>query len=268
MTENLVEQIIKQLTTLDLQSEPIEDIYSNIFEMHGILPIIITTINPGTIIIRGRNYNSKENFSLAKSHSYPPAEFVKDYGRANVPRSSIFYGSINPIDDDGPVARITILTEIGKTYRSQADKETIVYSSWEVINPLNVITICSSHLYKSLNPRMVALREEFCHKYSSHPGFKLMELLGNEFAKKVNNNYEYMITSIFSDIVCGCETYDGIYYPGVQVDGAGMNIALKPESVNRCLNFLRACEVDFIREGLNIVEVGRRDIKINDFKID
>ena len=116
MTENLVEQIIKQLTTLDLQSEPIEDIYSNIFEMHGILPIIITTINPGTIIIRGRNYNSKENFSLAKSHSYPPAEFVKDYGRANVPRSSIFYGSINPIDDDGPVARITILTLIPQHY--------------------------------------------------------------------------------------------------------------------------------------------------------
>ena len=60
MTENLVKQIIEQLTTLDLQSEPIEDIYWNILKMHGILPIIITTINPGTIIIRGRNYNNPQ----------------------------------------------------------------------------------------------------------------------------------------------------------------------------------------------------------------
>lgn len=261
-----VDDILNKLSSLDLKQYPFEDIYECLFAMNGILPIIITTIHPGTIIVRGRNYNKNEDFSLARSHSYPPSVYVNSNGRANLIHSSVFYGSINPIDIDGPKARMTILCEIGKTYRKNAVDETIVFSSWEVISPLELVTICSSHLYTSLNPDMAALRKEFCRKYSNFPGFKVIQFLGDEFSKIVDDdkNYEYLITGVFSDIICGCNNYDGVYYPSVQIGGAGMNVALKPEAVNRCLRLLGASEVDFKRNGLEIYETSKRDILIKD----
>jgi hypothetical protein len=59
------------------------------------------------------------------------------------------------------------------------------------------------------------------------------DFLANEFSKEtINHDYDYMISAIFSELTVD-SGYDGIIYPSVRVEGMGLNVAIRPESMHK-----------------------------------
>ena len=65
-----------------------------------------------------------------------------------------------------------------------------------------------------------------------------------------------MISAWFSYFVY--QTFDGIYYPSVRIDGAGMNVAILPEIVDTKMKFLGAVDCDVIRNDMDIRIIDKR----------
>ncbi|MEY8587939.1 hypothetical protein [Phocaeicola sartorii] len=259
-------EIIEILKSLDLSSYPIKDVEKYIVAFSQIMPIVITILPPGKIIIRGRNYNNKENFTLPCSHSYPHKNLVTKCQRANLPGSNMFYGAVNTVSSsqDDPCARIGIITEIGKSIRDNAAKETIVFSSWVVVRELKLVTIFQAHHYSRPNNCLMEIENSFENLFGKKDGYYFADYIASEFSKPVKDgeDFNYLISAVFSNLVCQQHHYDGIYYPGVQIGGAVMNVAIKPDSVNRCLKLVGAGEFNFVREGMNIKEESHRMITL------
>ena len=57
--------------------------------------------------------------------------------------------------------------------------------------------------------------------------------MANEFAKEnINEDYDYMISAVFSEMATK-NRVDGIIYPSVRVGGKGFNIAITPKATEK-----------------------------------
>jgi len=65
----------------------------------------------------------------------------------------------------------------------------------------------------------------------------LSEFFSQEFGKEdIVNDYDYLISAVFSEIITNDFNYDGILYPSVRMGGEyGYNVAIKPEAVDKKL---------------------------------
>lgn len=254
MNRQEVEQIIQKMKSLDLSRYPQSEIIS-LFREVGQIPILITTLHPGHKIIRGR-INNGDDFSSISSHSYCPSVKNDEYQRASIPHETMFYGSVTSPEEEEPVARISILTEISKIFTEGVDTEKIMYSAWEVIGDLQLVSIIQSGLYRTPNKQIMELDRRFNEEYNSEVGKVFFDFIASEFAKdNTPKDYDYMISALFSHIISN-NGLDGVYYPSVRIDGAGMNVAISPRAVDTKMKFLGAvdCEVTRIEKNVDIIE--------------
>lgn len=246
-----IDKIIQELRSLDLSKYPREEIESLLKQIDRI-PVLVTILHPGRLVIRGRVYNDGEDFTSIQSHSYNP--FPKEeYQRANIPNQSMFYGAVTSDIAEDPVARVTILTEVGNTISDKVEKEKAMFSAWEVIDDISLFSIIQTKHYQTPNKLIKELEERFNNEFVDMESLKFIDFIASEFAKSdTAEDYNYMISAIFSAFVCNDVNFDGIYYPSVRTTGAGMNVAILPEAVNAKMRFLGAVDCDVIRNGLDI----------------
>ena len=259
MSENStnIDKIIQELCSLDLSKYPHEKIVSLLMQI-GELPVLLTILHPGRLVIRGRVYNDGEDFTSIQSHSYNPLP-KKEYQRANIPNQSMFYGAVTSDVTEEPLARITILTEVGNTLSDKVEKEKAMFSAWEVIDDISLFSIIQTKHYQTPNKLIKKLEERFNNEFVDMEALKFLDFIASEFAKSdTAKDYYYMISAIFSALVCNDEKFDGIYYPSVRTAGAGMNVAILPEVVDAEMRFLGAVDCEGIREGLNIKGIEKR----------
>ena len=124
----------------------------------------------------------------------------------------------------------------------------------------------SAYTYKLIKE----LEERFNNEFGDMGSLKFLDFIASEFAKSdTAEDYYYMISAIFSALVCNNEKFDGIYYPSVRTSGAGMNVAILPEVVDAKMRFLGAVDCDVIRKGLNIeiLEKRKYNFKLESFPI-
>lgn len=246
-----IDRIIQELRSLDLCKYPHEEIVSLLTQIDR-LPMLLTILHPGRLVIRGRVYNDGEDFTSIQSHSYNPFP-KKEYQRANIPNQSMFYGAVTSDIAEEPLARITILTEVGNTLSDKVEKEKVMFSAWEVIDDISLFSIIQTKHYQTPNKLIKKLEERFNNEFVDMQALKFLDFIASEFAKSdTAEDYNYMISAIFSACVCNDEKFDGIYYPSVRTTGAGMNVAILPEAVDAKMRFLRAVDCDVIRKGLDI----------------
>lgn len=226
--------VVEKLKLLDLNNVEVQEIIS-LFDNFNFLGYISNIIKKGSQICRMRIIDvEKEKIPInSKELSYNPNP-SSEYGRCHIINESIFYGSIN--------------TELIKNYHNiffevtnhssrQKNRLYFVVSSWILQEDLNVIELGS---YLKHSNCSLKKRNEFINNIPHLPYYKkvwskqLDDFLSKEFSKQITNNFEYKISAAFSSYMFN-RGIQGIIYPSVQTNGAGLNIALEKSVVDNQL---------------------------------
>lgn len=169
--------------------------------------------------------------------TYPPAEYIRNYGRANEPGQSIFYASLG---------REATLYEL----RSRPGDH-VAISRWRLVQRaiLNNVGFTAGVMQRLRSNRGTegALYQD--DLLTGRAANKLVhEFLADEFTRSVQpgREHEYKISAAISRKLLGKITeisadlpqqvrFDGILYPALAVRGNADNVALLPDFVDRYL---------------------------------
>lgn len=177
-----------------------------------------------------------------------------DYGRANLPKQAIFYGSI--ITKHIPQPRVAAYFETSQSVKELNDtdviSETFTLSRWRVLEDIEVIEMIFSDEALKVNEYVKA---SFDDKMSALNDFQRKEhyieqstFFSNEFARNdvgKGQNYKYKITAAYANYLWSRTGLKGITYPSVPTEYKGHNVALLPEVVDKSLKLELVGEFQF-----------------------
>ena len=167
-----------------------------------------------------------------------------DFGRANEPKQSIFYGSIISPQIQQP--RIVAYFETSELLK-ELDKfdnveEIFTLSRWTILEDIEVVEMIFSDEALKVNEYNKLSLEHQMKNYKHLPLADHYENQGrffsNEFARgDINNNetYKYKISAAYSNYIWRNSRLKGITYPSVASNYLGQNVALLPEIVDKFL---------------------------------
>lgn len=243
---NIKEQL-ERISATEENKNALYDIFRNIDE--NSIPIIRYLLPAGTNFFRQRVNRAGEDFNKISELSYPPAEFVLEYGRVNIPYNPMFYCSTfnANIDSNTIYPRLTTLLETSLFARGKLTSgiERTTCSKWIAKVDLNLIALPFSPSYKRPNRDISIIQQEWnriARYYNGDKrGLELVEYMSDEIAKDYKNSIDYFKIAHFIYYLMWenpkTRDADGILYPSVQTGGEGFNIALKPKSADNNLMF-------------------------------
>ncbi|MGF7138317.1 hypothetical protein [Roseimarinus sediminis] len=251
-------RIIEELKNIDLNEVPIEYIKEKLIEF-GKFGVMTTTLHAGKRIIRVRP-SENTSFKTISELSYKPQILNTTYQRASTPNMTMFYGAIVPEilgKSEPTTARITTLYEVSNFVR---DSETMgekkfTFSAWDVIEDVTLISLIHHKNFERPTKLSIELQQKYKELTVMNPDFKIPSIeissfLANEFAKDVKTDSDYKISAAYAEI--SSEKYDGVLYPSMRLAGEGINIAIKPESVDNKLTFVGAVECTVYKNKKNV----------------
>jgi hypothetical protein len=112
------------------------------------------------------------------------------------------------------------------------------FGEWVINRPIQLACVVNETLFENKkNVLLAELKESFQSLRITNEYFdEVQEFLCNEFAKKVEHDvedYQYLISALFTNIVIDELHVDGVIYPPVRTEGAGgMNVAIKPSLID------------------------------------
>jgi hypothetical protein len=232
---------ITQIKNFDFQN-PSEEILTSLFNIIG-FKTIIHRIPKNTSIFRCRKHNERLLYYFEKDISFrTDVEKINNYGRANVPHTSKFYGAIST--GDIKHGHLTSIVETSSIIRNNGEGiETFTVGKWVTNKELNALTIIPNRTDQKISELNEYLINIF-DTYNDTVGFdddhlEFYDLIGNEFSKIVGSsmNNEYAISAHFAESVIQNEEVDAIIYPSVQSESRGYNIIMNPITVIDNLEF-------------------------------
>ncbi|MDR1680010.1 MAG: hypothetical protein LBR81_09605 [Prevotellaceae bacterium] len=268
--------IKEKLNILDIYTEPVKELYDIFHSVPENEHLVLSfTLAKNNKIIRLR-INEQDKLFFNKSElSYPPNEFVLSYGRTNLPKHSMFYGSVFPNSYDqekDPNLRMVVAAEVSAMLRNTSSEgiEKQTYSVWITKDDLKLIALPFSSKYENPCKAIEDIQNHWNSLISkfgvSQEAKDLAKFMSNEIAKEVSNHKEYFIIAnyIYYLLYINNETkkYDGIIYPTVPLQGAGFNIALKSEIVDAKLQFIQAGEGHMIKRKMESTILCVKDLKL------
>lgn len=180
------------------------------------------------ITINNRILGSNKRIKEIKLLKYPPADKVTKYGRCNLPKQSVFYGST------------MFMTALGEMKPRVGDL--ITKSIWR-LKESKYLKFCPIfHIQPTdgtFNPNSFELEKEFdkvikrdFSKEVQEPVINLSKFIASHFSKYVNykNNKDYLFSAYFANKIMNeldGGTIDGIVYPSVQSHLSFDNVVLK-----------------------------------------
>lgn len=182
------------------------------------------------ITINNRILGSNKRIKNIKFLKYPPADLVKRYGRCNLPKQSVFYGStmfMTAMSEMKPKVGDLITKSIWKLKKSKQLKFCPIFH----IQPTN----------GTMNPHSWRLEQEFFKvlkkdfpKELQEPITNLSKFIAFHFSKYVHHkkNKDYLFSAYFSNKILNeldNGTVDGILYPSVQSHLSFENVVLKTD---------------------------------------
>lgn len=225
---------------------------------HSITPniIVLPLILPrGGIIMRVRINNNHQFFDDINELSYPPTDRSK-LMRASLPGHPMFYGSISSktATPNGALPRITAIYETSEILKdpSFSGCQIVTISKWKVIKPIHVFALPISNNYKEYTFDAVNIQNWWNNDFKPNIDVNnglfseyMGDLMAHEGTKSV-----YEITANLIDFVLTNDEikYQGIVYPTRQLEGDGVNVAIKPSSVDSCCVLEHATTSILIKE--------------------
>ncbi len=233
-----------------LHTAQIEWLKNNFVELIGLVPLRVFEINsfskPFERLVINQDITGGLNSRLhsVEQLRYPPLAIADkiDYNRASLKGQSVFYA--------GTMGALQISVEV----RPQTG-QLVTTSKWEFVGeePLKMITICQDVEMAMKNP------DELLDPFNEYnrcvmqmkPNNQevitaVMTLITDAFTRQVNpkNKQGYLMSALISNFFYSMkdEEVDAIYYPSVPNNGSAMNIAVKPEMLDRKFKFVGANE--------------------------
>lgn len=248
-----MEKISKILDLLEAKEDNVHTLYKifNSVNEHG-LPIIRFLLPVGTSFIRQRINESGKYFSLISDLSYPPADKVTKYGRANIPYNPMFYCcTFRKSTEVDSTPRYVALLETSNFVKdiNNSGIERATCSKWVSHKELSLIALPFSTTYlnpcKDIKEIQKKWKEAIAIGEINSESLELIEYMSNEIAKPFNNgNTEYFKIAHFiyylMRINPKTKDADGLLYPSVPAGGEGYNVVLKPEVVDKYISFENA----------------------------
>jgi len=242
----IIENVLEKLRMLDLSQGPYFDAKNLIREI-GVSVYMHFTLHNGCPVFRAR-LNLHENgkfiaFSRRNELSYPPSSLIKKYQRANLPYRSMFYGTI--VENNVPLACARLIAACETSTLLNSDDrqgiEIITYGRWITKGSINLVALIPSHEYDidEDNPSLLKMKKDFDSFVSYNPLLKdkalmIFDFWAKEFSKDVNNDYEYLLSALLTEIVTEREDIDGVLYPSVKAQGKfGFCVAIKPSTADK-----------------------------------
>ncbi len=237
-----------------------ELIYKSIVEMSDkIIPTAI--LRKGWYIDRVRINRGNEIFNKIEDVSYIHDNDVLNnhvnFGRANIPKQAVFYGSI--LSPKIRVPRAVAYFETSSVLKELEIHENIeeifTLSLWEILEDIEVMEMIFSDdaLLKSEYAQTSFKKqvERFIHLPIADHYMKQGKFFSNQFARKdigKNEEFKYKISAAYSNYVWDKTNFKGVTYPSVASEYLGQNIALLPEVVDSCLELKKVAMFKFERK--------------------
>lgn len=257
-----VDEILLELSMLELCTYPAKRI-EELLRTLGKFGTIITKLGPGKTIQRGRLRTVKnERLTYVSDFSFNP-NISNKYLRASTPNNAMFYGTYLPEKqepNEPQDEKITLIYEIYEMARNKdsINEQKILFGYWEVLEEIKMVSVFDYEYYR--NPLKIAteLSKSYKDYISKYPELEknsseISKYLASEFAKEnIQSDFDYMISAIYSEIVTEMG-FDGIVYPSVRMEGAGINIALTRNAADNKLAFYYASEHTIIKNKLKMI---------------
>lgn len=246
-----INTIINNIKSFDLSKYPHREILEEIKKI-GIIGHVCVQLHQGYPIYRARPNYGEERYKSKCELTYKPSHLNKTCQRASLSGASMFYGSILPekiVEGDLDDARVAPIYEAVPWFRNKTTKgiRKVTFTKWEVTSTLKLIAIVQHESFQNKNSyirELMGKYDEFLAKNIDRKsdGMVFCNFLAGEFAKEVfDNDFEYLISATFSKHLLD-NGLDGVIYPSVKLQGAGLNIALKPEAADSKLQLKIALE--------------------------
>lgn len=211
------------------------------------IPFPVLSIKKERLLFRARPHlNNEKYFNLIDEISYIPrseSNHIKDFGRANEPGQSLFYCC-----DMRELAFMETSNNVRYTEKNIA--ETFTIGAWEVQEDLRVMLITNNENINGLNSTLESLNipfEELFNPFRKNGLdflFLLLDFFSKEFTRDVKGETsKYKISCAFANYVneiYGFDSFekktnefDGVLYPSVLFNRAGMNLALNTKVIDK-----------------------------------
>lgn len=240
-----IEILQSMLLHNQFNKEQMLEILSHYQDHPAVLPCKVLA---GSKIIRSSfNADSEFHNNVARL-SYPPAQYART-DRTSLKGKPMFYASVfTSAYKEGAYPRIISALETTDILRGyeKTGKAFTTQSAWSSDRDLRLFAFPFSKKYKKPCEEIVYQRkfwDEGYSKYWSQHYIVFSEFISDLLATPAYSCL-YDITATTIDFLMHKSTLaqdvDGIMYPSVWGDGAGMNICLKPEVVDEHVHFQAA----------------------------
>jgi hypothetical protein len=238
-----IKEFVSKYQNINLTNISFEEVRNDIEKV--IIGIPFPTVSPriGQYLERIRNnyngeiFNSIENISCRIDY-----ENIAECGRANLPKNSIFYGTL--ITEEMRYARITNVLETSKALRNKENdsfsRQIFTSGQWRVKEKMRLLVLPfpnEEYLKSEISIKTNEIfLSELKQQYPETHGemILLLNFFSNEFSKpNINSHHDYKITATLTDIFYKKYHYDGILYPSVRADYTSQNIAIKSEAAHK-----------------------------------
>jgi hypothetical protein len=211
------------------------------------LPIIRMVIKEGASLLRQRVNIKDKEFNYISELSYPPSNYVQNYGRANLPFHPMFYCCSFPSDSQAPEPRIITLLETSDFFKDKIKVgiERSTLSKWLVKKPIKLIVLPFYDYYERAVQDIIDVQNEWNRAIKeiklNDDAKELIDYMSSQISQDVSNNIGYFKIANFVYYLLysneKTKNADGIMYPSVPAKGDGFNVVLKPESADEKLEF-------------------------------
>ena len=226
-----------------------------------IVPFNILTIKKGMYLFRARlnkkglHFNKKQEISYRKDTCK-----IKEFGRANGPGQSIFYGSHK---SETAIFETSSLFNNGKFH---IGNEIITLGKWYVNKNFDILGIISDKDAMTFEPSLSNLySRSLKHPLSDDLSQKILEFFSKEFSKNVKGNIsQYKISCAYFNYIINKFSYNrllGVAYPSVEYEYKDLNVALLPKVVDESLILETVAEFEVNTQNMTVFQIGLADIE-------
>ena len=212
------------------------------------IPIVRYTLYPGSSLIRQRVNKLGQNFTHVSELSYPPPS-VTPMERANLPGHPMFYACTFPseINNQAPIPRAIALEETSSFMRdkSKSGIERATVSRWLVAENIELVALPYTGTYERACPDLKIIKEKWIEAVSKgkvlDDPLELVHYMAEEISRNFEDKERYFRIANFVNYLLTInkktKDADGIIYPSVPAQGAGFNVAIKPEVADSKIRF-------------------------------
>lgn len=238
---------LKNLSLSDFNGKALEKVIKRYIP---VTPHYPAHLDEGAFIFRARLNKLNKPYSLVEEIDIPDKKYVKDYGRANLPNSPVFYGAL-----DLELALFEVCQEYKSSLDPKREAAFITAGQWKVKKgeKLYLSSIYQSKEYHKARPDLKNsydtntnfLNNETLNKDKAKVLQWYIEFMADEFSKRnIANTDDYKISAYYAESVKNFNNltnsfkFDGLCYPSVAMQFKDDNVALFKDAVENKLELV------------------------------